>query len=347
MSAGHLSEILERAGVPNGTEKTPTAAVVGYPQRAGERNRWILAKRGPKNVLDPHVPYAYFWEEERGPAGDLLPTITVLLTNRECPYRCLMCDLWQNTLDTRVPVGAIPAQIRTAREQLPAARQIKLYNAGSFFDPHAIPPEDDAAIADEVRTYERVVVECHPALIGARCLNFAERLAGALEVAIGLETVHPEVLQALNKRFDVADFKRSADFLAQHQIALRVFLLVRPPFLDEAEGVAWAQHSLEVAFGSGASACTLIPTRAGNGAMETLARAGLFAPPSLCSLETVQEYGLNLGQGRVFADTWDIARFFTCACSPVRAERLAWMNRHQRIPPPVDCRRCELPNPNL
>ena len=150
------------------------------PERRGAQSLDTCRIAAPKNALDPFVPYAYFWEEEPGAEGDLLPTVTILLTNKECPYRCLMCDLWQNTLDERVPVGAIPAQIRYALERLPAARQIKLYNAGSFFDPQAIPPEDDAAIAQLVEGFERVIVECHPALIGDRCLQFSERLAGTI-----------------------------------------------------------------------------------------------------------------------------------------------------------------------
>lgn len=311
-----------------------------YPTGAAARTRWILARRGPKNPLDPGTPYAQLWEEERGESGELLPTATVFLTNRECPYRCLMCDLWQNTLDTRVPHGAIAAQIASALEKLPPARQIKLYNAGSFFDPQAIPPEDYAEIAAQVSGFERVIVECHPALIGARCLPFRNLLRGRLEVAIGLETAHPQALEKLNKRFTVDDFRRAAEFLAHHDIALRVFLLLRPPFLTEEEGVEWAQRSLEVAFDSGATACCVIPTRAGNGAMEALAAAGDYAPPSLRSLEKVIEAGLRLRRGRVFADLWDVERFFTCDCSPARAERLAVLNRTQTLLPSILCDRC-------
>ncbi len=314
-----------------------------YQGRAAERNRWIQAQRGPKNALDPWIPYAYLWEEEIGPVGAPIPTATVFLTNKECPYRCLMCDLWQNTLDAPTPVGAIPAQIAYALERLPPARQIKLYNAGNFFDPQAIPPEDDDAIARSVQGFERVIVECHPALLGERCLRFQARLAGQLEVAVGLETVHPEALARLNKRLTVAAFRQAADFLAAHRIALRVFLLVKPPFLDEAEGIVWAQRSLDVAFESGAAVCVLIPTRAGNGAMEWLAEAGAFAPPHLTSLEAAQEYGLRLRQGRVFSDLWDITKFYTCACSAARAARLEQMNRTQAIPPPISCVCCDSP----
>ena len=312
-----------------------------FPVAAGERTRWIVEKRGPKNALDPMRPYAFLWEEEIGPAGDMVSTATIFLTNRECPYRCLMCDLWQNTLDSRVPVGAIAAQIGYALQRLPPARQVKLYNAGSFFDPQAIPPEDYAKIAEAVGGFERVVVECHPALLGDNCLRFRDLLAGRLEVAVGLETVHPDVLARLNKRFTVADFERAAAFLAAQDIALRVFLLLRPPFLTEREGVLWAKRSLDAAFNGGASVCCVIPTRAGNGAMEALAASGDYAPPTLPSLEAVQEYGLGLERGRVFSDLWDVERFYTCACSPTRTARLGEMNRTQATPPAVACARCE------
>ena len=134
------------------------------------------------------------------------PVATIFLTNRECPFRCLMCDLWRNTLTETVPAGAIPAQIDHALRSLPPARQLKLYNSGSFFDPRAIPPEDYAAIAQRANRFERLIVENHPALIGDACLRFRDLLTGRLEVAMGLETVHPEVAAALNKRMTLEQF---------------------------------------------------------------------------------------------------------------------------------------------
>ena len=75
-----------------------------------------------------------------------------------------MCDLWVNTLDAAVPRGAIARQIRDALATLPPARQIKLYNAGSFFDPQAIPVDDYEEIAAAVAGFDRVIVESHPGL---------------------------------------------------------------------------------------------------------------------------------------------------------------------------------------
>ena len=116
-------------------------------------------------------------EQERTASGEIVPVATIFLANRECPWHCLMCDLWRNTLSGDTPLGSIPAQIEYALNRLPAARQIKLYNSGSFFDRRAIPPEDHAAIARLVSGFERVIVECHPALVGEDCLRFRDRSA--------------------------------------------------------------------------------------------------------------------------------------------------------------------------
>ncbi len=312
-----------------------------YPAKAADRDSWILQRRGPKNHLDPWRPHSYLWEEEIDSDGNLIPTATIFITNRECPFRCLMCDLWRNTLDDRAPAGAIPAQIRDTLERLPSARQIKLYNSGNFFDPQAIPPEDYLEIAVVTAGFERVIVESHPAFLRGgrreRCLRFRDLIEGRLEVAIGLETIHPQALEHLNKRMTIESFKRAAEFLSRNEVDLRVFILLKPPFLNESEGLDWARRTVSFAMDCGATACSIIPTRGGNGAMEALA----LTPPKLRSLETAQEYGLRFRRGRVFADLWDIEKFYDCECSAGRARRIESMNRTQQIPDPIICRVCE------
>ena len=302
-------------------------------------DHWILEQRGPKATLDPMRAYGVHGEEELDARGVLVPTAVILLTNRECPFRCVMCDLWRNTLDETVPAGAIATQIRSALHQLPPVRQVKLYNAGSFFDPAAIPPDDDEEIAEVVARFDRVIVEAHPGfLTGAyadRCLRFRDRLPGQLEVAIGLETAHPETLARLNKRMTIESFRRAAGFLVEHDIDLRVFVLLNPPYLKGDEAIEWACRSIDLAADCGATACSVIPTRSGNGAMEALGDE--FEAPGFLALERVIEYGLSLSRLRVFADLWDVERVYDCECSQARRDRLQRMNRTQTLPPPVSC----------
>lgn len=303
-------------------------------------DREIVAARPAKNAVDPRTPYAYVVEPECSRDFRVEDVATIFLTNRECPFKCLFCDLWKNTTDERVPVGAIPDQIDYALARLPTAQHVKLYNSGNFFDPQAIPREDYAAIAERVRNFRTVIVENHPLLCGDACLEFRDLLGAhtRLEVAMGLETAHPEILGRLNKRMTVEDFQSAAEFLRGGGIDVRAFILLNPPLLNESEGVAWAIRSLELAFDAGASCCTVIPTRAGNGIMDRLEQEGLFSVPRLESLELALEAGLALRRGRVFVDLWDIHKLFRCPdCGPSRADRLRRMNLTQGVLPGISC----------
>ena len=311
------------------------------PKRDFDLDAWVVGQRPPRAVLDPSRTYAFFDEEECSAEGTTEAVSTLLLTNRECPWRCVMCDLWRNTLTESVAPGAIPEQIDSALAQMRPAQTIKLYNSGSFFDRAAIPLADHPAIAERVRGFRRVIVECHPALVGKDCVAFRDLLRGRLEVAMGLETAHPDVLARLNKGITLEHFEQAAAFLRENHIDLRVFILVQPPFMPSKESLYWAQRSLDFAFDCGATAATLIPTRGGNGAMEILAAQGQFAPPTLALLESALRYGLSLKRGRVFADLWALSEERECRqCFAQRVSSLHAVNLQQAELDSVSCELC-------
>lgn len=307
-----------------------------------ESTAWILAQRPPRASINPARPHAWFLEQEPSDSGRIIDSFCILLAGKECPWRCLMCDLWKHTLTYPTPSGAIPRQIDFALAQVQSRpEQVKLYNSGSFFDTAAVPPEDYRAIAERVSFAKKVVVECHPRLVGERTLRFRDLLCGSLEVALGLETAQPEVLARLNKRFNLEDYKRAAGFLRRNGIAVRAFVLVQPPFTAHEDAVHWAVQSSEFAFRWGASVVSLIPTRSGNGAMEQLINTGEFRPPTIRTLEQAVEAALRLKTGKIFADLWDIEKFATCrACLVERKRRLEFANLRQELQPPIICSEC-------
>jgi archaeosine synthase beta-subunit len=303
---------------------------------------WIVSRRGAKNVVDPGVPYAWLVEKERTATGVVEDTAIIFLTNRECPFHCLMCDLWKSTTDQTVPPGAIPAQIEYALKRLPEVKHLKLYNSGSFFDERAIPAADYGKIAALVSHFETVIVENHPRLVNEQCLRFRDMLKPELQIAMGLESVHPGALKILNKRMTPEDFESATQFLTAHGIRSRAFILLKPPFHSEEEGVHWAKRSIDFAFHAGTECCIIIPVRPGNGAMDYLQENGDFVPPDIRSLEKVLEYGISLNSGRVFADTWDLQQFSHCdKCFDERNKRIILMNHHQKyiLEKPCTCGR--------
>ena len=312
-------------------------ALISLPYMPDDRE--ILDLRPAKKKLDPYKPYNYLHEREVDDRGVQRKVNTLFLTNSECPFKCTMCDLWKHTLDRPTPEGAIPEQIAFALNRLPEASVVKLYNNGNFFDTKAIPAADYPVIARLLRGYDRLIVENHPKLCNERCLEFNTMLDGKLEIALGLETIHPEVLPKLNKQITVENFSEAVSFLSANDIATRAFILLNPPYLTNArENIEWTVKSVEFAFEAGVGTCSIIPTRAGNGIMDKLKRDGSFIPPTLQALETSFEQSLELEKGRVFADLWDLKHFSNCdRCFEERKSRLEEMNLSQEIIPPVQC----------
>ena len=336
---------------------------VSYPTHGAARDRFVLDRRGPRSDHDPWRPQGVIVEQERAANGEIVPVATVFLTGRECPWRCVMCDLWRHTTETDTPPGAIPSQLADARRAVDAAtpaasarpRVFKLYNAGSFFDPRAVPDHDYTEIAARLGDLSRVIVESHPALvdrglgrlIDALSVNAAQGGAGAppaLEIAMGLETAHPAALASLHKGITVEDFIRAAAAVRQRGADLRVFLLIAPPFVHADMQEDWIVRSVDTAISCGATAVSLIPTRPGNGALDALAAAGVFAPPKLDAIERAVALALDRPRApavRVFADLWDLERFAACpACLPARRARLDAMNRLQVHLAAVACSDC-------
>ena len=290
----------------------------------------IRALRGPKDPTDARVPAGFSLEREpREPRRDERPpaawdVAVMLLTGAECAFTCLHCDLWKYTLDGPTPPGGLPAQIDACLAGLPPVGgmnrpAVKLYNASNWADPRAVPDADLPAIAGRLRGFERAVVENHPRLTrpgpaGERLVRFRDLLAAFgcdLEVALGLETADPAALAGLNKSATADDFAAAADWLIREGMGVRAFVLLRPPgvqFVDSAAAVAAAADGVRFALDCGAGVAAVVPQRAGNGAVDRLAAAGAWVPPTVAELSAVQDAVLPLAaaRGRVaVVDAWD------------------------------------------
>jgi archaeosine synthase beta-subunit len=193
----------------------------------------IRSLRPPRARVDPYRAHATLVEKERRPDGRIEQSLTVFLAGAECPFACSFCDLWQWTVDGPTPSGALTAQLEQAlaSHEGPMPDRVKLYNASNFFDPRAVPPADVAGIASLLRGTEAITVESHAATIGKRATDFARALSGRLEVALGLESIHPVAMAESNKRMDLARFDRAVSLLSEHEIDVRVFVLLGMPYV--------------------------------------------------------------------------------------------------------------------
>lgn len=306
-------------------------------------DRRIRALRLPKPYVDPWVPHGSIVEDERDPDGTIERALTVFLAGAECPFSCSFCDLWRWTIAGPTPAGALPAQVERVLATLehPLPERLKLYNASNFFDRRAVPANDLPALAKLATPFPGVTVESHASTVGEPTLEFARMIAGRLEVAIGLETIHPVAMQHFNKRLDLRRFDAAARFLADHEIDLRVFVLLGAPYVDPQESVSWTVDSVAYAAERGARLISIIPVRPGNGELERLAALGHFVAPSLVQLEDAVDRCAGLDRCVVTADLWDVERLPACdACRAMRVERLRHFNLTGRRAPAVVCEAC-------
>lgn len=289
---------------------------------------------------EPGTP-RFLDERERLADGRTVRSRTVFPIGAECPFACVYCDLWTHTTGARpTPPGSIPRQLRAAlAPSEPPIEQVKVYNASNFFEQRAVPAEDDEALLEILAPYPRVVVECHPRWIGERCFRFAGRLPGRLQVAIGLETAHPEALPRLGKAMTVERFDRAVEALLAREVGVRAFVLVGAPFVPSEESEEWAVRSVEHALRRGVEHVALLPVRGGNGTLEALERAGEWRPPSLAEVESAFDRCLDFPfAGVVTVDTWDLDPDLSCpACFAPRRDRLERTSRTGRREAPIVC----------
>jgi radical SAM enzyme (TIGR01210 family) len=310
---------------------------------ASAADRRIRSLRPPKPHVDPYVAHGTVVEEERRPDGRIERALTVFLAGAECPFTCAFCDLWRYTIDGPTPQGALVAQMERVLADVaaPFPERLKLYTASNFFDRRAVPPEDLAMLARLAEPFESVTVESHASTIGTGAAAFARMLRGRLEVAMGLETIHPVAAAKLNKRLTLARFDRAAASLVGEGIDVRAFVLLGAPYVRSDESVEWTVRTVEHAAAQGAAVVAIIPVRGGNGEMERLAALGEFTAPTLTQLEEALDRCGHIASTVVTADSWDLEKFAQCAaCLPARAERLRRINVSGRAEPRIGCDVC-------
>ena len=86
--------------------------------KSSSADRRIRDLRPAKDAVDAWNPLGVLVEEERTPDRGLQPSITIFLAGAECPFTCVFCDLWKQTLVGATPEGAIPAQLDAALQRV-------------------------------------------------------------------------------------------------------------------------------------------------------------------------------------------------------------------------------------
>jgi len=92
----------------------------------------------------------------------------------------------------------------------------------------------------------KVIVESRPEFVNKEKLKKLSQLCN-IEIAVGLESANNDVLKySINKGFGLKDYIRAAKII-KNFCSLKTYILLKPPFLTEKEGIKDAINTVEIA----------------------------------------------------------------------------------------------------
>ncbi|MFO7967990.1 MAG: archaeosine biosynthesis radical SAM protein RaSEA [Archaeoglobaceae archaeon] len=242
-------------------------------------------------------PIAVWMEKER--FRGIKDCLTIILRTKGCHWnKCLMCGYSQDA-DKRVAEENLQNQFDYALNKFEEDFDVvKIFTSGSFFDEREIPQDIREYIYQKVvdNGVEKLSVESRPEFITAN------KLIGngvVPEVGVGLETSNEFVREnCVNKGFTFEDFRIAASLLKEENALVKVYLLLKPPFLSEREAIEdTVRSALDVKEYADVVSVnpTNIPSRT---YIEVLWKKRMYRPPWLWSMvevvKRVREEGIEV-----------------------------------------------------
>jgi radical SAM enzyme (TIGR01210 family) len=218
------------------------------------------------------VPAPVDYREERFENENCRRAVLFLLSNG-CEWAiagangCTMCGHLAKQTRSLAPLSAddLMSQFMGAFARIDFSRApiLNLYNNGSFFNEREIPGPARVRMLKEIhgnKSIRMLVVESRPEFITERMMEETRALVPDLhvEVAMGLEAMDDSKrMICVNKGFTVKAYDRAMQIIRRAGLHPRSYVLLKPPFFSEKEGVEEAIRTTEHAFNAGARTVSL------------------------------------------------------------------------------------------
>jgi len=243
--------------------------------------------------------------------GSLAKRKRIILRSGGCHLpTCTMCPFTNETL---FKTGIHPTvedyktqfEVAFADDSVGEYDLVCVYNDGNFFAERELPSDARDYICRRVADAGcgTLMVESLPQFITAPVLDHTLQMLGStrLCVGIGLQSANDLVRElCVNTRITRSQFLKAVSLLASKGCWIKVYVMLKPPFLTEREAIEDAVESIRYAYGLGIHDVTLCPTRV---APQTVAALlyeyGLYQPPWLWSIVDVLRQTANEGHVRV------------------------------------------------
>jgi len=311
-----------------------------------------LHSRIPREDCDlSKVPAPVEYREERFDNVNHKRAVLFLLSNG-CEWAikngngCTMCGHLAKQTRSLAPLNAddLISQFmgEFGRIDFDQAPILNLYNNGSFFNEREIPERARIRMLKEIcnnKSIKMLVVESRPEFVTENLMEQTKALLPDVhvEVAMGLETMDDKKrMISVNKGFTLKQYDRAIQIIRKCHLYPRSYVLLKPPFFNENEGIEEAIKTTKHAFEIGATTVSLEACTCQKYTLtEYLANSGLYRMPRLWSIIEVIKRTHRLGNLIVglfqFFPSPDNVPYNCSKCSDRVLEALKDYNRTLRI----------------
>jgi radical SAM enzyme (TIGR01210 family) len=248
-------------------------------------------------------PVSYWIKEDRL-LNEIGKEFTIILRTKGCRWAlseqggCSMCGYIKDSYITNIKPQYIKNQFLIAWnakieeiEKSDVNFIIKIFNSGSFFDDEEITEETRHIIYEKISQVDKikeVVVESRVEFLDENKLKKMKEMLGDkhIEIAIGLETSNDWIrINYLNKGLLYQDFLMAVKLCRSCQLGIRVYLLFKPPFLNESSAVDDCVTSIKKMIELNIDTISINPVNIQKGTLvEYLWKKELYRPPWFYSL---------------------------------------------------------------
>jgi radical SAM enzyme (TIGR01210 family) len=213
------------------------------------------------------------------------------------------------TFGTKITVEDYVSQFQREYEQQGPKRFpiVCIYNEGNMFFDGELPAEALSAMLGIIREYgvaKSVILESRTEYITSKTLEPIRKAIGPsieIEVGIGFESVNDFIRNIiLQKATSLRSYERSVRVLREHGFKSLAYVLVKPPFLTEAQALTDTVETGKYAFEIGVDVISLEPTGVEPYTIvQALYDWGEFTPPSLWTVLEATKRLAPLGEVRI------------------------------------------------
>jgi radical SAM enzyme (TIGR01210 family) len=239
--------------------------------------QYALKRRKKYNEDQKVYPISYWVKSERL-RNEIGKELTIILLSKGCSWAssalggCSMCGYYLDAANEGLSAKQIINQFEYAynakiNEISKDSNNyiLKIFNSGSFLDENEIPKDARNYIYQKISNVEKIkeiVIESRIEYITSESLEELREVFNKkyLEIAIGLESVDDHIRNSyINKGLLFKDFKIALKRCKEYGMGIKVYLLFKPPFLNEQAAIDDCSYSIKTLVDLGVNSISINP----------------------------------------------------------------------------------------